>query len=90
MMLPALSTLLAFAVGLFWSRASLCLAHLALRHQLAVYKQTVHRPLLRLPDRLFWVWLSMVWSGWRDTLMIVKPETVIAWHRQAFRVVFQN
>ena len=44
MMLPVLSALLAFAVGLFRSRASLCLAHLALRHQLAVYKQTAHRP----------------------------------------------
>jgi hypothetical protein len=52
-MLPVLSALLAFAVGLFRSRASLCLEHLALRHQLAVDKQTVHRPRLRWPDRLF-------------------------------------
>ena len=57
-MRPVFSALLAFAVGLFRSRASLCLENLALRHQLAVYKQTVHRPRLRWPDRLFWVWLS--------------------------------
>jgi hypothetical protein len=36
-------------------------------------------------DRLVWVWLSRVWSGWRSTLAIVKPETVLAWHRAGFR-----
>ncbi len=70
-MLPVLSALLAFAVGLFRSRASLCLENLALRHQLAVYRQTVHRPRLRWPDRLFWVWLSRLWSGWQATLAFV-------------------
>jgi hypothetical protein len=83
-MLPVLSALRAFAVGLFRSRGSLCLAHLALRHQLAVYKQTAHRPRLRLPDRLFWVWLSRLWSGWQATLVFVQPRTVIAW-QQRFR-----
>src|SRR5687767_5385025 len=42
------------------------------------------RPSLRPTDRLFWVWLSKIWIGWREALIIVKPETVIAWHRQAF------
>jgi hypothetical protein len=53
MMLPVLSALLAFAVGLFRSRASLCLENPALRHPLAVDKQTVHRARFRWPDRLF-------------------------------------
>jgi transposase InsO family protein len=83
-MLPVLSALLAFAMGLFRSRASLCLKNLALRHQLAVYKQTVHRPRLRWPDRLFWVWLSRLWSGWQAALAFVQPRTVIAW-QQRFR-----
>jgi hypothetical protein len=74
MRLPVLSALRAFAVGPFRSRASLCLAHLALRHQLAVYKQTAHRPRLRLPDRLFWVWLSRLWSGWQATLVLGWSE----------------
>ena len=52
-MLPILLAPLAFAAGPFRSRASLCLAHLAPRHQLAAYKQTAHLPRLRLPDRLF-------------------------------------
>jgi len=37
-------------------------------------------------DRLLWVWLSRVWSGWRSTLAIVQPGTVIAWHRAGFRL----
>ena len=64
-MLPVISALLAFVAGLFRSRASLCLEHLALRHQLAVYQQTVHRPRLHPTDRLFWAWLSRLWPGWQ-------------------------
>ena len=55
----------------------LALENLALRQQLAVYKRTMARPKLRRSDRLFWVWLSRVWTGWRDTLMIVAPDTVL-------------
>jgi len=41
---------------------------------------------MSLTDRLLWVWLSELWSGWRSALRIVKPETVIAWHRRGFRL----
>ena len=85
LMFPIISALLSFVVSLFRSRASLCLEHLALRHQLAVYKQTVHRPRLRWTDRVFWGWLSRLWRGWLDTLIFVQPRTVIAWQRQRFR-----
>jgi Tn3 transposase DDE domain len=57
-MLPVISALLAFVAALFRSRASLSLEHLALRHQLAVYQQTVDRPRLRWTDRVLWAWLS--------------------------------
>jgi putative transposase len=85
MMLPIFSALLAFIAALFRSRTSLCLEHLALRHQLAVYKQTIHRPRLRLSDRLLWMWLSRLWSGWEATLAFVQPRTVLAWQRRRFR-----
>ena len=39
----------------------------------------------RHTDRLFWIWLSRFWNGWRNTLLIVKPQTVISWHRRGFR-----
>jgi len=49
----------------------------------------VHRLRLGRADRLLWVWLSRFWSGWRFALAIVKPETVIAWHRQGFRLYWK-
>jgi putative transposase len=85
MMPPVISVLLAFVVALFRSQASLYLENLALRHQLIVYQHTVHRPYLRPTDRLFWVWLSRLWSGWQSALAFVQPRTVIAWQRQRFR-----
>jgi hypothetical protein len=78
-MFPIISALLAFVVSLFRSRASLCLELLTLRHQLAVYKQTISRPRLRWTDRVFWGWLSRLWRGWPDVLVFVQPRTVIAW-----------
>jgi hypothetical protein len=70
-MLPVISALLALVASLFRSRTSLSLENLALRHQLAVYKQTVQRPRLRPTDQLFWAWLSRLWRGWHDTLVFV-------------------
>ena len=72
--------------SIFRSRAALQLENLALRHQIGVLQRsTKRRPRLTPVDRLVWVWLSRVWSGWRSTLAIVKPETVVAWHRAGFR-----
>src|SRR6266850_3817598 len=60
---------------------------IALRHQLTVLQrnQKPKRLILNRADRCFWVWLSRAWSGWRSSLIFVKPETVIGWHRQGFR-----
>ncbi len=80
-----LATLLSTGRGAFRSRASLQIENLALRHQLAVLRRTRRRPRMRPSDRIFWSWLSRVWSGWRDALVIVQPETVIAWRRRRFR-----
>lgn len=68
------------------SRASMHIEILALRHQLAVLqRRTSKRPSLRTADRLLWVMLLRIWSQWRSALVIVKPETVIAWQRKGFR-----
>ena len=73
------------------TRASLQAEILALRHQLLVLQRSNngHRVRLRATDRLLWVWLSRLWTGWRSALIIVKPETVIAWHRQGFRLYWR-
>jgi hypothetical protein len=84
MMLPVVSALLACMAALVRSRASLHSEHLALCHQLAVDQQSVPRPHLRATARLFWVWLSRLWSGWQQALTFVQPRTVIAWSVGAF------
>jgi len=65
-------------------RSELALENLALRQQLAVLNRRHRRPQLRKLDRFFWVLLSRSWERWRDTLVIVKPETVLRWHRKQF------
>src|SRR6266851_8751374 len=81
-----LHVLAAAALAAFRSRATLHLENLALRHQLGVLRRSVKRPKLTTSDRLIWAWLCGVWSHWRSALVIVKPETVIAWHRKSFRL----
>jgi len=66
-------------------RHHLATENLALRQQLAVMKYQRPRPKLTDADRLFWVVLSRIWSGWLASLHIVQPETVVRWHRQGFR-----
>jgi transposase InsO family protein len=67
-------------------RAELAAENLALRQQLAILEQRSKRPRLRKRDRIFWAWLSRLWSNWRSVLVIVKPETVVRWHQQGFRL----
>jgi len=59
--------------------------NLALRQQLLVLHRSSNRPRLCRRDRLFWIALSQLWRDWRSILVIVKPETVIKWHRQGFK-----
>src|SRR5467141_3316897 len=67
------------------TRTDLTLENLALRQQLALLRRRSKRPQFGRFDRPFWVWLSNWWPGWREALHLVRPETVIRWHRQGFR-----
>ena len=71
-------------------RAVMAAENLALRQQLGVLQRSVRRPRLRQRDRVFWVWLSRLWADWRSGLVIVKPETVIRWHREGFRLYWRR
>jgi transposase InsO family protein len=70
-----------FVHSLFRDRAALAAENRALRQQ-----RSGKRPRLRRRDRIFWVWLSKLWPGWQAALLIVKPDTVIRWHRQGFKL----
>src|SRR5437667_8664840 len=67
------------------TQRELALENLALRQQVAVWKVRQPRPQLTATDRIFWVVLSRLWKNWRFSLQVVRPETVVRWHRQGFR-----
>ena len=79
--------LICFAfVGLFRSRVLLEAEILALRHQLNILRRKSRkRPTLASIDRLLFVGLYGLASGVVSALAIVRPETVIRWHRAGFR-----
>ena len=83
-MISFLIGFLAFLNAFFRSRYSLGLEILALRQQLRVLKRKHPRPRLRVEDRIFWILLRRLWPAWSNVLVIVKPETVAAWHRTGF------
>ncbi len=64
------------------TQRELALENLALRQQVAVWKVRQPRPQLAATDRLFWVVRSRRWKNWRSSLQVVRPETVVRWHRQ--------
>src|SRR5260370_34368942 len=76
----------------FRARAFLLAEILALRHQLLILQRSSrgHKLRLRWTDRVLWVWLSRLWNDWRSALLIVKPETVIAWHRRGFQLYWRR
>jgi putative transposase len=88
-MLQFLLTVLVALCVFFRTRTDTALEILALRQQLTVLKRKRPRPPLNAVDRLFWTTLGRFWSRWSDVLLIVKPETVIGWHRAGFRLYWR-
>jgi len=71
------------------SRSQLALENLALRQQLAVLKTKRPRPHLKPIDRIFWSALARTWRDWANALIILKPETVVGWHRRGFKLYWR-
>jgi putative transposase len=87
-LLSALGSLLSFRVR---SRASLELELVALRHQVTVLRrQRPGQPRLFSTDRLLWVWLYQIWPKVLNAMVLVKPATVIDWHRKGFRLYWRR
>jgi hypothetical protein len=77
-------------IGLFRSRASLEIEILVLRHQLNILRRSSpKRPILRRIDRLVFVGLYGLAPDVLSALAIVRPETVIRWHRAGFRLYWR-
>jgi len=82
-------SLLGALLSAFRTQADLALENLALHQQLANLRRTSGRPRLRKSDRAFWLVLSRLWSRWTDVLVVVKPDTVVRWHRAGFRLFWR-
>ena len=87
--MPFILSLLALFRTLLQDRSDLVLEILALRQQLVILQRHSNRPKLLPSDRLFWVLLSRFWKGWRSSVTLVKPSTVVRWHRQSFRLFWK-
>jgi hypothetical protein len=85
-MLHLLYALLATARSSLKPQRELALENLALRQQLAIVQRKTKRPKLSKADRAFWVALCRLWPDWHNALIIVKPQTVIGWHRKGFKL----
>src|SRR5258707_6465072 len=86
-LLSAVGSLLSFRVR---SLASLELELVALRHQVAVLRrQRPGRLRLFSTDRLLWMWLYRIWPRALNAMVLVKPATVIQWHRKGFRLYWR-
>src|SRR5262249_5136643 len=78
-----------FVRALAGGSAAVAVENVALRHQLAVLQRSVPRPRLSRWDRVLWVWLSRWWAGWRLSLIILQPATVLAWPRRGFQLYWR-
>jgi transposase InsO family protein len=79
-----------FVVDLFKSRRRLEAENLFLRHQLNIALRRAP-PRLRLQgsDRALLVWIMRIWPHLLDLSQVVKPETILRWHRAGFRAFWR-
>lgn len=79
-----------FLVLIFRGRQALVLENIALRQQLIVQQRSIRRHQINNAERIFWACLSKIWYNWKSALIIVKPETVVGWHRKGFKYYWRR
>ena len=80
---------MAIILNLFKSRTQLQLENLFLRKQLEIYSRFNKRVSIKKIDRIFFCLTKGLLNNWRSNLLIVKPETVIKWHRRGFKLFWK-
>jgi transposase InsO family protein len=89
-MIECLLLLAALLRTVVCDRADLVAENLLLRQQLGVLtRPTRKRPRLRARDKLFWLLARLAWRDWRRHLVLVRPETVVRWHRRGWRLFWR-
>lgn len=84
-----IKSFLTFILNLFKSRAQLQLENLFLRKQLEIFSRSNKRVRIKSTDRIFFSLSKILLNNWKDNLAIVKPETVIKWHRKGFKLFWK-
>ena len=69
--------------------ANLTAKNLALHQQLIVLNRSIKKPQIKTKDRSFWISLCLFWKKWQDSLIVLKPETVVGWHKKGFRLFWR-
>ena len=89
-MIAFLSLLLHVVVSPFKTKARLEAEIIMLRHQLNVLRQRVpSKPKLTVADRLLFVWLYRLFPSVLNAVTIIRPETIVRWHRTGFRLYWR-
>ena len=78
-----------FISSIFKSRVSLQLENMMLRKQIDILMRRQKRPLVHNRDRLLFVLLSMLYTGWKKAFLIFQPDTLIRWHKQGFKLFWR-
>ncbi|MHC4268019.1 MAG: helix-turn-helix domain-containing protein [Planctomycetota bacterium] len=69
--------------------ANLTAKNLALHQQLIMLNRSIKRPKFKAKDPLFWIILFYFWRNWKDPLILVKPETIVGWHKKGFKLFWK-
>ncbi|MBK9745732.1 MAG: helix-turn-helix domain-containing protein [Chloroflexi bacterium] len=72
------------------SKSELIAENAFLRQQLIVLQRQTKRPVFTSRDRTLLVLLASRFRWWREALIIVKPDTLLGWHRQGFRLFWRH
>ena len=72
------------------SRSELLGENALLRQQLIVLRRCAKRPKIQRHERGIMVVLAALTRSWRETVLLVKPETILRWHRAGFRVLWRR
>jgi len=75
---------------IFRTRDELLAENAALRQQLVVASRAVKRPSFLPWERALMVVLASVVPNWQSAVLLVKPETVLRWHREGFRLFWRH
>ena len=84
------SLLLGTVTDLARGKPELVAENALLRQQLIILRRQIKRPICTKTDRLLLVLLAKAVRAWRQTLLIVQPETLLRWHRQGFRLFWKH